>query len=153
GRPGQGHRRRTVGHGRIAARHADHPHCGPAGPRPPALFPYAVGTVMKIRQLAGRHVTELGFGGASTGNLYHALSDEDAAAAIDAAWEAGIRYFDTAPHYGLGLSERRLGKALASRPRDEFVISTKVGRLLEPNPAPTGSDLAAGGFDVPDDLV
>jgi D-threo-aldose 1-dehydrogenase len=108
---------------------------------------------MRTRDIAGTAVTELGFGGASSGNLYRAISDETAAAAIDAAWDAGIRYFDTAPHYGLGLSERRLGAALASRPRDEYVLSTKVGRLLEPNPAPTGSDLAAGGFDVPDDLV
>jgi D-threo-aldose 1-dehydrogenase len=108
---------------------------------------------MRTRAIAGFAVTELGFGGASVGNLYRATSDEDAAAAVDAAWDGGIRYFDTAPHYGLGLSERRLGAALGSRPRDEFVLSTKVGRLLEPNPAPTGSDLAAGGFDVPDDLV
>jgi D-threo-aldose 1-dehydrogenase len=98
-------------------------------------------------------VTRLGFGGASVGNLYRATSDETAAGAIDAAWYGGIRYFDTAPHYGLGLSERRLGEALASHPRGEYRLSTKVGRLLEPNPAPTGSDLAAGGFDVPDDRV
>jgi D-threo-aldose 1-dehydrogenase len=64
-----------------------------------------------------------------------------------------VRYYDTAPHYGLGLSERRMGQALQGRPREEFVISTKVGRLLEPNPHPTGSDLAAADFDVPDDLV
>ena len=75
-----------------------------------------------------------------------------AAAAVDAAWDAGIRYFDTAPHYGLGLSERRLGKALASRPRGEFAVSTKVGRVLVANPAPSGSDLAAG-FDVPGTLT
>jgi len=108
---------------------------------------------MRTRDVAGIALTELGFGGAAVGNLYRAVSDEAAAAAIEAAWDGGIRYFDTAPHYGLGLSERRLGAALAARPRDEFVVSTKVGRLLEPNPAPTGSDLAAGGFDVPDDLV
>jgi D-threo-aldose 1-dehydrogenase len=98
-------------------------------------------------------LTELGFGTSRLGNLYAATDDDTADAAVDAAWAAGIRYFDTAPHYGLGLAEHRLGKALADRPRDEFVVSTKVGRLLEPNPRPTGSDLAAGGFDVPDDLV
>ena len=98
-------------------------------------------------------VTELGFGTSRLGNLYAATDDETATAAVDAAWASGIRYFDTAPHYGLGLAEHRLGKALANRPRDEFVVSTKVGRLLEPNPRPTGSDLAAGGFDVPDDLA
>jgi D-threo-aldose 1-dehydrogenase len=108
---------------------------------------------MKTRALAGSAVTELGFGGASVGNLYQATTDEVSAAALEAAWDGGVRYYDTAPHYGLGLSERRLGAFLAGRPRAEYVLSTKVGRLLEPNPAPTGSDLAAGGFDVPDDLV
>ena len=101
----------------------------------------------------GVAVTELGFGGAPIGNLYSAVDEAAAAAAVHAAWDAGVRYFDTAPHYGLGLSERRLGRALADRPRSEFVISTKVGRLLDDNPAPTGSDLAAGGFAVPDTLT
>jgi D-threo-aldose 1-dehydrogenase len=63
--------------------------------------------------------------------LYHAISDERAAATVAAAWAAGIRSFDTAPHYGLGLSERRLGAALRDRPRGEFTVSTKVGRRLE----------------------
>ena len=98
-------------------------------------------------------LTELGFGTSRLGNLYAAIDDDTAAATVDAAWDAGIRYFDTAPHYGLGLAERRLGKALADRPRDDLVVSTKVGRLLEPNPRPTGSDLGAGGFDTRDDLV
>ena len=68
----------------------------------------------------------LGLGCAQLGNLFRALSDDTARAIVDTAWERGIRYFDTAPHYGLGLSERRLGAALAARPRDEYVISTKV---------------------------
>jgi D-threo-aldose 1-dehydrogenase len=97
-------------------------------------------------------VSEVGFGGASAGNLYRETSDAEAAAALEAAWAGGIRYFDTAPHYGLGLSEARLGAALRSRPRAGFVLSTKVGRLLEDNPSPAGSDLAAGGFAVPDRL-
>ena len=97
-------------------------------------------------------VTELGFGCAALANLYTPVTDEDAQAAIDAAWEAGVRYFDTAPHYGLGLSERRLGAALRDRPRDEFVVSTKVGRLLVDNPEPTGSDID-NLFAVPDDLM
>lgn len=97
-------------------------------------------------------VTELGFGAAPIGNLYAALDDDTAAATIDSAWQAGIRYFDTAPHYGLGLSERRLGAALAGRARGEFLVSTKVGRLLVANPHPSGSDLAEG-FDVADDLT
>ncbi len=62
------------------------------------------------------------------------MSDEQAHAVLEAAWECGIRYFDTAPHYGLGLSERRLGAFLAGKPRDEFVVSTKVGRLLRAEP-------------------
>lgn len=108
---------------------------------------------MKARALGrtGVTVSVLGFGGADIGNLYSPVDDDTARAAVDAAWEGGVRYFDTAPHYGLGLSERRLGAALARRPRSEFVISTKVGRLLVPNPLPTGSDLASGGFAVADD--
>jgi len=108
---------------------------------------------MRTRALRGLALSELGLGGAALGNLYRASTDDDVRAAIDAAWDGGVRYFDTAPHYGLGLSERRLGAALRDRPRSEFVVSTKVGRLLEPNPAPTGSDLASGGFDVPDEYV
>ncbi|MFC0430197.1 aldo/keto reductase [Kutzneria buriramensis] len=88
----------------------------------------------------------LGFGGAPIGNLYAEVSDADARATVDAAWDAGVRYFDTAPHYGLGLSERRLGAALADRPRDEFVLSTKVGRILEPR---DGGGLDDAGFLVP----
>jgi D-threo-aldose 1-dehydrogenase len=88
------------------------------------------------------------FGGAAIGNLYDAVSDADAAGAVAAALAAGVRYFDTAPHYGLGLSERRLGAALADQRRDEVVLSTKVGRLLVPQPA--GADRRDDeGFDVP----
>lgn len=92
-------------------------------------------------------VTELGLGGAPIGNLYHEVSDEDARGAMDAAWQSGVRYFDTAPHYGLGLSERRLGAGLAGRHRGEYIVSTKVGRLLEP--ASGGGDDLAAGFAVP----
>jgi D-threo-aldose 1-dehydrogenase len=77
----------------------------------------------------------LGYGAASIGNHRKALVDAEADRILEAAWGSGIRYFDTAPHYGLGLSERRLGRFLAGRPRDEYVVSTKVGRLLEPDPA------------------
>ena len=82
----------------------------------------------------GIRLTTLGLGAAPAGNLYQAITDEDAHATFEAAWAAGIRYFDTAPHYGLGLSERRLGAFLRTRPRDELVVSTKVGRLLVPSP-------------------
>lgn len=95
----------------------------------------------------------LGYGAANVGNLFRELNDDEAWAVLEAAWDAGIRYFDTAPHYGLGLSERRLGAFLQTKPRDEFVLSTKVGRLLRPNPAhaPGGLD-TANDFHVPDDL-
>ena len=75
-----------------------------------------------------------GFGAAQLGNLFRETSDDEAAGAVEAAWAAGIRYYDTAPHYGLGLSERRLGAALAGRPREETLVSTKVGRRLVPSP-------------------
>jgi len=86
----------------------------------------------------GIALTALSLGGAQVGNLYRPTSEQGARDAVDAAWEAGVRYFDTAPHYGLGLSERRVGAALRERPRDAFVLSTKVGRLLEPVRGATG---------------
>jgi D-threo-aldose 1-dehydrogenase len=95
-------------------------------------------------------VTELGFGASVIGNLHRVTPAEDAAAAIEAAWDTGIRYFDTAPHYGLGLSEQRLGAVLRDRPREQYVVSSKVGRLLVPNEQPRGVD--SEGFVVRDDL-
>jgi D-threo-aldose 1-dehydrogenase len=89
----------------------------------------------------------LSLGCAQLGNLFREVSDADALATVDRAWELGIRYFDTAPHYGLGLSERRLGSALRSRPRDGYVLSTKVGRLLRPLRGVEGID--DEGFVVP----
>jgi D-threo-aldose 1-dehydrogenase len=89
-------------------------------------------------------LTELGLGTGPMGNLYTVTTDAQAAAAFDAAWSAGVRYFDTAPHYGLGLSERRLGALL--RGRRGYVLSTKVGRLLEPVVA---DGLDPQGFAVP----
>lgn len=93
----------------------------------------------------------LGFGSAPIGNLYRDIDDETAIAAVTEAWDLGIRYFDTAPHYGLGLSERRLGEALSAQPREQFLLSTKVGRLIRPAPRPT--DLDDEGFMVPGDRV
>src|SRR5690348_999013 len=78
----------------------------------------------------GIRVSALGFGGAPIGNLYSEVSEAAAQAALQEAIERGVRYFDTAPFYGHGLSEQRIGRALAGRPRDSFVISTKVGRLI-----------------------
>jgi D-threo-aldose 1-dehydrogenase len=80
----------------------------------------------------GLRVTRLGFGGASIGGLFSAVSDEDAVATVEHAWELGIRTFDVAPLYGFGAAERRMGVGLRGRPRDEFVLETKVGRLVRP---------------------
>lgn len=93
----------------------------------------------------------LGYGAANVGNLYRALGDDEAHAILEAAWQVGIRHFDTAPHYGLGLSERRLGAFLATKPRDEFTVSTKVGRLLVPDPDGAGTLDLAHDFAVPAD--
>jgi D-threo-aldose 1-dehydrogenase len=74
--------------------------------------------------------SRLGFGAAPLGNMFRAIPEEEALATVDAAWDNGIRYFDNAPFYGAGLAEIRMGQALAGRPRDEYVISTKVGRIV-----------------------
>ncbi|MEV0182614.1 aldo/keto reductase [Streptomyces sp. NPDC050625] len=96
---------------------------------------------------SGVEVSALAFGAAGIGNLYTEVGEEQAHEAVAAAWQRGIRYFDTAPHYGLGLSERRLGAALRNFPRARYTVSTKVGRRLEPADLP-GDDLA-NGFAVP----
>jgi len=77
-------------------------------------------------------IPELGFGGGPLGGLFEPLDDATATAALSAGWDGGIRYYDTSPHYGIGHSERRMGELLRDKPRDEFVLSTKVGRLLVP---------------------
>ncbi len=81
---------------------------------------------------SGVEVTTMGFGGAPLGNLFEVLSDATTWATVRACYDAGIRYFDTAPLYGYGLGEHRIGEALRGRERDTFVLSTKVGRLLKP---------------------
>ncbi|MFF5212990.1 aldo/keto reductase [Streptosporangium sp. NPDC000396] len=93
-------------------------------------------------------VTRLSFGAAGIGNLFTPVTDEAAILAVEAAWADGIRSFDTAPHYGLGLSERRLGAALRGHARAEYTVATKVGRLLAPVSRVEGDDLA-NGFAVP----
>ncbi len=90
---------------------------------------------MRKRQLQTRRhgaiaLTEMGFGGGPLGNLFRAISEEQAQATLDAAHDAGMRYFDTAPYYGLGLSERRTGEAIARWGRESLVISTKIGRII-----------------------
>jgi D-threo-aldose 1-dehydrogenase len=80
----------------------------------------------------GVAVSSLGFGGAAIGNLYAETGDDQVRLCLHAAGDAGVRYFDTAPMYGHGLSEHRIGEALRQKPRDSFVLSTKVGRMLRP---------------------
>ena len=75
-------------------------------------------------------VARVGLGTAPLGNLFTAITDDEARATVDAAWDGGVRFFDTAPQYGHGLAEIRLGRALADRPRDQYVLASKVGRLL-----------------------
>ena len=100
------------------------------------------------RQTGGLTFTEHGFGTAPLGNLYRAISDDEADAILAMAWDSGLRYFDTAPLYGLGLSETRLNRFLRDKPRESYVLSTKIGRLLQPVP----EDQREGPdkwFDVP----
>jgi D-threo-aldose 1-dehydrogenase len=95
---------------------------------------------------SGVTVSRIGLGTAPLAGLFSAVGDEQATATLDAAWTAGLRYFDTAPHYGAGLAERRLGSFLADtgRPRAEFTVSTKVGRLLVPGDAALGDEAFHG---------
>lgn len=94
-------------------------------------------------------VSQLGYGASALGNLYTAMEDDEPAGIIDEGWRQGVRYFDVAPHYGLGLAEKRLGAQLCKR--SGFTLSTKVGRVLLPNDAPSGKD--SDIFDVPDTHV
>ena len=96
----------------------------------------------------GHALTALGMGCAPLGSWYKAVTDDAARATVDAAWDAGVRFFDTAPFYGYTLSEHRLGEAMRSRPRGDWVLSTKVGRLLRPLPEPR-----APGAALPNDWI
>jgi D-threo-aldose 1-dehydrogenase len=96
----------------------------------------------------GLTFTELGFGTAPLGNLYRAITDAEADTILDAAWAGGVRYYDTAPLYGLGLSETRLNRFLRDKPRDEYVLSTKVGRILDVATAGTRDGIGKW-FEVP----
>lgn len=86
--------------------------------------------MIRERLRAATAATGVALGGAPLGNLFRPVREDDARAVLDRAWDAGIRYYDTAPHYGHGLSERRFGAALRGRPRESYLLSTKVGRLL-----------------------
>lgn len=96
----------------------------------------------------GLRFTELGFGAAPLGNLFKAVTEAEAQAVLAAAWTAGVRYYDTAPLYGLGLSETRLNHFLRGKPRGDYVISTKIGRLLQAT-TPEGRDGIGKWIDVP----
>ncbi|MCC7038758.1 MAG: aldo/keto reductase [Burkholderiales bacterium] len=99
----------------------------------------------RLRQATATAAVALG--GAPLGNLFRPVTDVAAQALLDRAWQRGIRYFDTAPHYGNGLSERRFGAALRARPRGEYLLSTKVGRLL--HAAPDAAATQHGYVDLP----
>jgi D-threo-aldose 1-dehydrogenase len=96
--------------------------------------------------LDGLPLTRLGLGTAAIAGLFREVSEAQAQQTLHAAWDAGIRYFDAAPHYGVGLAEERLGRFLADRPREEAVVSTKVGRLLVPHDGPGADVQGVEGF-------
>ena len=110
------------------------------------LLPRALGQT-------GIELTSLGFGTAPLGELFQRVSDADAADAMQAAWDAGLRYFDTSPFYGHGQSEIRVGRGLYRQPRDGFVLSTKVGRLFHRPANPTAFQAAAWAGALPFDLT
>jgi len=97
----------------------------------------------------GVRVSEIGLGTAPIGELFAHVDDDEAAALIAAAWDGGVRYFDTSPWYGRGLSEHRLGRALYRRPREDYVVSTKIGRLLKrpSKPGKVAGDQWIGGLE------
>ncbi|CAN7679323.1 aldo/keto reductase [Rhizobium sp. LjRoot254] len=104
---------------------------------------------MKTREIGktGVHVTEIGFGTAPVAGLYRAVDEESAQAVLQAAWDSGVRYFDTAPHYGAGLAEERVGRFL--KDKSGYVISTKVGRLHIGVPEGKGGDYGfVGAYPV-----
>lgn len=103
----------------------------------------------------GLRVTRLGLGSAPLGNLFQPVEEGEAEATVARAYDLGVRYFDTAPLYGVGLAEQRLGRALRRYPRQSFVLSTKVGRLLRPQPPadPSARDEGAVLYQATPPLV
>jgi aryl-alcohol dehydrogenase-like predicted oxidoreductase len=97
----------------------------------------------------GLQVTRLGLGTAPLGGLYEPVAEQDAVRTVERAYELGLRFFDTAPLYGTGLAERRLGQALRQYPRDSFVLATKVGRLLRAGAPPEPGQVYQG---TPEDV-
>src|SRR5262249_37399983 len=127
----------------------------PLGRWCPARTANSFGGIMSIRDtlISG----PLGFGAAPLGNMFRNIPEEEAAATVDAAWQQGIRYFDTAPLYGAGLSESRLGRALAKHKRADYVLSSKVGRLIldevDSGPRPLGEKGNLFEFGRPNRMV
>lgn len=99
-------------------------------------------------QLGPIEFTQLGMGTAPLGNLYRAISDDEAHSTLEAMWDGGCRYYDTAPLYGLGLAETRVNRFLRGKPRDEYILSSKIGRLLEVSPPENRTGIGKF-FDVP----
>lgn len=95
----------------------------------------------------GTAVNRIGFGGAPIAGLFRAVSESDAQSTLAAAWDSGVRYFDTAPLYGFGLSENRFGRFFSEKSRDRFRVSTKVGRVLVPLGAGASTDAGLGTFE------
>ncbi|CAL9347967.1 hypothetical protein SUDANB32_00405 [Streptomyces sp. enrichment culture] len=104
------------------------------------------GSVFRARRAPGKPFDAHESRGGPLGGLFEAVDDDTAAGALEAAWDSGIRYFDTSPHYGIGQSERRIGALLRGRPRDAWTLSTKVGRVLVPQDGAGRKDEA---FEVP----
>ncbi len=102
---------------------------------------------------SGLQVPQLGLGCSALGSLFHHVSEADAHATVEAAWDAGIRYFDVAPWYGRGLAELRVGAGLRDRPRDEFVLSTKLGRFLKAQVRSSGTELGPWEAPIAFDVV
>jgi D-threo-aldose 1-dehydrogenase len=105
-----------------------------------------------VLETASGRAGTVGLGTVTLGNLDRVMTDDEAGELLETAWQSGIRHFDTAPHYGLGLAERRLGAFLRTKPRGEFVVSTKVGRLLRPDPEGAGRFDDEHHYVVPADL-
>lgn len=93
---------------------------------------------------SGLETTRLGLGGGPLGNMFAPIPEDEAEATLERAWSLGIRLFDTAPFYGFGTSERRFGAVLADKPRDEFVLTTKVGKLLRADATPKAEQFPGG---------
>jgi D-threo-aldose 1-dehydrogenase len=108
-------------------------------------------TIIATRQLGHTtaQLTQFGLGCAPLGDLFEAVSEEQAQATLQAAWDSGVRYFDTAPFYGYGKSEHRLGHFLRQQPRSDYLVSTKVGRVFRASRSPETFERGPGAAACP----